>query len=108
MVTYIEYTDIQHEAVFTLPCFDIDTTPDDLLLKHTAVVNDAILCAIGNMADNPEWERVPCLLTDDGVFDITRDKLDEQYNPCLAYYVKNEDYENASLLQSLYKTIKDK
>ncbi|MFW9948510.1 MAG: hypothetical protein ACFFKA_00115 [Candidatus Thorarchaeota archaeon] len=97
---YVEYTDTRCEAVFTLPLFDNTTSADDLLITYAEVVNDAIFCALGNLSENPEWDVVPCLLTEDGVFDIKRDSCQEQLDKCLAYYIENENYENASLLSS--------
>ena len=85
--------------------FDSETTPDDLLIKYTDEVNDAIYAALGNLSDNPEWDAVPCLLTDDGVFDIKRESYQEQFDICLEYCIKNENYAAAANLNSFKEKI---
>ena len=106
MYEVIEHTDLILGRTFVLPCFDKSVTDLELIADYQDVINDAIYSAISILASEPKWEAVPCFLTDDVIFEVRRDKIDNQYGPCLSYYQESEEYEICSDLVRLYDIIK--
>ena len=107
MYKIVTHHDILLGKSFDLPCFDKDLTDIQLLSDFSDVVNNAIYETFIILADHPEWDAVPCFLTDNVVFDIKRESFVGQFDPCLEFYEANEDFEVCSHLQRL-KTIIEK
>ena len=112
-----EHHDTLLNKTFKLPYFNSEVTSDDLLITYSSVINGAILEALRHLAAHPDWDAVPCFITEvydeegidetaDYIFDIKRETFEDQLHLCLDYYVKNEDYEIASELSSLREKLK--
>ena len=101
MYKMITHHDIILGESFDLPLFDKMVTDLELLNDYSDVINNAIYESIIILADHPEWDVVPCFLTEDVVFDIKRDSFSEQLEPCLRYYIENEDFEICAHLDRL-------
>lgn len=104
----INHHDTLLNRTFNIPCFDGDNiTPDDLLFKYSDEINDAIYESLIILANNPNWQTVPCFVTSSSdpsneiLFDIKRESFENQLEPCLAHYSKSQDYEICADLQRL-------
>ena len=82
MYKVITHHDILLGESFDLPCFDKNVTDLQLLSDYSGVINDAIYTTLIILADNPDWDAIPCFLTDDVIFDIKRESWIEQFGPC--------------------------
>lgn len=100
----LNYFDKELKEQFIIPAFQ-DVTPEILREEYDDSVYRAIYAALERLATRPDWNKIPCFLMNDVIFEIDRDEYTEHYNNCLAYFTESEEFEICAHLVRLHNIL---